>query len=494
MFVFDKNNMVLAEKEAFKSGVSQETLMEKAGNSAAEVIASENDLKNKNIAVVCGKGNNAGDGFIIAKSLYKMGAFVTVILSFEDCFSSAAKTAFEKMPKGIKKVYATDNFPLIKETISKSDIIIDALFGIGFKGKATAVAEKLIEDINSSNGYVYSVDVPSGLEADSGKVNGLAVRADCTITFEALKPCHILPPANSYCGQLQVQKIGIEKEILNKITPFCRVIEHERLPKTDKNAHKGTEGTTVSVCGSYGMPGAAILAAKAALRGGVGKLFAVTPPENYTAMAVSVPEAVIIPANFYKDINLVLEKLPTADSVLIGCGIGVSDEKKQAVRQLICSAACPVIIDADGINCIYNDIDFIKKVKADIVLTPHSGEMARLVGVSIDKVEENRTEIASRFAKEYGVYLCLKGANTLVAAPNGELYVNLTGTPALATAGSGDVLSGIISSLIAQGLDTLSAVTRAVYIHGLAGEMVAAEKGERGLLAGDLTEKVPYLL
>ena len=495
MVVFNREGMIAAENAAIKAGISQERLMENAGTAAARFIRQREDLKDKKVTVVCGKGNNGGDGFVIARKLFENSAAVAVILiSKAPVGTGAAALMFDRLPQGVEVIRADSFMSLAASVIRDSDILVDALFGIGFKGNAEGTEKLLIEHINSAEAYVYSVDLPSGVTADSGKVEGTAVKADCTLTFEALKPCHILPPSNAFCQDVKMLKIGIDEQIINSITPVCKVIEKPRLPLRDKNSHKGSCGTMLSICGSYGMPGAAILAAGAALRAGVGKLFAVCPPENYTATAVSVPEAVIILNDIEKDINPVLNYLPQADSVLIGCGIGVSNKKKQGAREIITSSLKPITVDADGINCIYHDIEFIKKVKADVVLTPHAGEMARLTGLTVSEIEQNRIEVASRFAAEYGVYLCLKGANTLVATPSGEVFVNLTGTPGLSSAGSGDVLSGIIASFIAQGLDTLCAVTAAVYFHGLAGEKAAEKMSVRGMLAGDIIKELPYLL
>lgn len=468
MVVLTKENMIAAEKAAIRSYITEETLMENAGTAAANFIINEASVKDKKVTVVVGKGNNGKDGLVMARVLLDAGAKVTVIRFIEENFSA--------------------------EELMKSDIIVDAIFGIGFRGKAEAKEKELIDLINSSNAYTYSVDLPSGLECNGGAVLGSAVKADCTLTFEALKPCHILPPTNAYCGKVEVFKIGIKEEIIKNTPAFCRVIEKPRFPKRDKNSHKGTFGSALSVAGCYGMPGASILAARAALRSGVGKLYAVCPPENYLALAVSVPEAVLVLADIEEDTKPIFENLKVADSVLVGPGLSVSEKRKDFIKELLLSAKVPVIVDADGINCLSSDIDFIKKVKTDVIFTPHSAEMARLTGLSVLEVEQNRGEVAKKFSKEFGVYLCLKGANTLVATPTGELYVNLTGTPALATAGSGDVLSGIIVSLLAQGFDTLSALTAAVYIHGAAGEKAAKTLGENGVLASDVIENLPYLL
>lgn len=495
MSVFSRENMVAAEKAAINSYISEENLMENAGTAAANFICKHLDLKQKKVTVVCGKGNNGGDGFVIARQLSNNGFSVSVVLSSSPkTYNGNPLKMYKRLPSKVKLIRTEKELSSAEEQIMSSEVVIDALFGIGFKGETEGKDKTLIDAINRSSAFVFSVDLPSGTECDNGTVSGSAVKADCTLTFEAMKPCHILPPANSFCGQVAVLKIGIKEETLNGITPVCTVIKKPRLSSRDKNSHKGTFGSMLSVCGSFGMPGASILAARAALRSGVGKLYAVTPQENYTALAVSVPEAILTLADIEKDTKPVFDILNGMDSVLVGCGLSLSDKKTDFVKELLLSAEKPVIVDADGINAIASDIEFIKKVKADLVLTPHTGEMARLTGLSVGEIEQNRLNVAKAFSKEYGVFLVLKGANTIVATPEGELFVNLTGTPALATAGSGDVLAGIIGSFLAQGLDTWSAVASAVYFHGKAGERASKTLSERGMIASDIIENLPYLL
>ena len=495
MIVLNREGMVAAEKAAIKSYITEESLMENAGTAAANFILKQDGLKDKKVTVVCGKGNNGGDGFVIARVLSKKGFVVSVVLGVElKSYKSIPLKMYKRLPSKVKIFRTEKGLTKALKQIENSDIIVDALFGTGFKGKADGNDKMLIDSINEAGAFVVSVDLPSGLEGNSGIVLGSAVKADSTITFEALKPCHILPTASSFCGEVTVEKIGIKQETLNEITPVCRVIEKPFLQKRDKNSHKGTFGTVLSVSGSYGMPGASILAAKAALRSGVGKLYAVCPPENYTALAVSVPEAVLILADIEKDLAPVFENLDAASSVLVGPGLGITQKRKDFVKELLSKAKVPVVVDADGINAIASDIEFIKKVKADIVFTPHAKEMSRLTGLSVLEIEQNRLNIAKAFAMEYGVYLCLKGANTLVATPTGELFVNMTGNPGLATSGSGDLLSGIMASFIAEGQTTLSAVLAAVYLHGEAGDRAAKTISERGMMASDIVENLPYLL
>lgn len=495
MIVLSKEKMIAAEKAAIDSYISEETLMENAGTAAANFILKQQDSKGKRVTVVCGKGNNGGDGFVIARVLSNKGFLVSVVLAATPKnYSGNPLKMYKKLPSKVKLIRTEKDLTAAQNQIRHSDIIVDALFGIGFKGEAKGTDKAIIDTVNESGAQVFSVDLPSGVECDNGFVSGSAVKADWTITFEALKPCHILPPANSVCGKLSLQKIGINEDTLKKTDPVCRVIEKPVLLKRDKNSHKGSFGTALSVSGSFGMPGASILAARAAMRSGVGKLFAVCPPENYLALAVAVPEAVLVLADIEKDSAPVLKASSLADSILVGPGLSVSEKRTEFIKELLLSAKVPVIVDAEGINAIANDIEFIKKVKADVVLTPHAKEMARLSGLSVAEIEQNRLNVAKAFAMEYGVFLVLKGANTIVSTPKGELFVNMTGNSGLSSAGSGDVLSGIILSLVAQGMDTLSATCAAVYFHGAAGDRASKILSERGMIASDIIENLPYLL
>lgn len=277
---------------------------------------------------------------------------------------------------------------------------------------------------------------------------------------------------------------------------MIKVIEKPNFKKREKNSHKGSFGTALSVTGSYGMPGAAIISGKAALRSGVGILKLATLEENYTAAAVALPEAVLIPLKgrggtfSAENLEKLKVELANCSALLIGCGMGKSEDAKILVKELLQTSRVPTVLDADGINNIADDIEFIKQVKAPLILTPHPGEMARLLGCEVKTVEADRMVVAERFAKEYGVYLCLKGAETIVATPDGKLYVNQIGNPGMATAGSGDMLAGIMLALAASGKEVLEAVTGAVWLHSAAGDVTVEELSENSMLPTDMIERL----
>ena len=471
-----------SEESAVASGAfSLRDLMFRAGSAAAEIIMKKYDCRGKKITVVCGRGNNGGDGCVIAELLAENGADVTVSTPLGTPVTENAAYYYDRL----KLVKKTDRF------IPDADIIIDAVFGIGLNRAPDEKTAELIKAINSSDGIRVSVDVPSGIAADSGRVLGCAVNADLTVTFIALKPCFVLPDGSDYCGETVVADIGAPPVGCSYLTTEKPIFKKRR-----HNSHKGTFGTALMLCGSYGMAGAAVLAARSALRSGLGILKTAICDNIYFPFTVSVPEAVCVPAKPNKsgtlcpdNLNLP-ELLSGCSAALIGCGMGNNEDTARLVRKLVEISEIPLVIDADGINALQGGIDIIKKSKAPIILTPHPGEMARLCSATVREVEENRVEIARDFAVKYGCVLVLKGANTVVATPSGELYFNMTGNPGMSTGGSGDTLAGITVSLLAQGFSTEEAAKAAVYLHGEAGDKAAAMRGERAMLPSDLIEEL----
>ena len=471
-----------SEESAVKSGAfSLRDLMFNAGKAAAEIIMQKYDCRNKKITVVCGRGNNGGDGCVIAGILAENGARVTVCTPLGAPATENAEFYYNKL----KSVTKTDTFT------PDATIIVDAIFGIGLNRLPDEKTLELIKAINRTDAVRIAVDIPSGVEADSGKVLGTAVNADLTITFIALKPCFVLPFGSDYCGETVVADIGAPPIGYSFLT-----IEKPIFKKRKHNSHKGTFGTGLMLCGSYGMAGAAVLAARAAARSGIGIVKSVLCDNIYYPFTVSVPEAVCVPikpnskGTLCPDNLNLTELLKGCTAVLIGCGMGNNGDTARLVRELLETSEIPIVIDADGINALLNSIDIIKKSKAPVILTPHPGEMARLCSLTVREVEENRVEIAKDFAVKYGCVLVLKGANTIVAAPSGKVYFNMTGNPGMSTGGSGDALAGITLSLLAQGLAAEDAAKAAVYLHGEAGDKAAAKHGERSMLPTDLIEEL----
>lgn len=494
MIVITKDSMKKVEAAAYESGVTYTLLMQNAGNAAAEYIALTVSPVGKTAVILCGCGNNGGDGFVIAKNLSEKGAKVTVVLT-ERPKTDDAELMFSKLPETVTVLKGEEGFRAVFE----ADIIVDALFGTGLSRNIEGISANLIKIANESEALRFAVDIPSGAECDTGRMLGTCFRADYTMTFEAMKPCHILPPANAYCGKIKILSIGINSDIMSTAEAVASIIPEPIFEKRDKNAHKGTYGTAFSLTGSYGMSGASVMSSLAALRSGVGIMKTACVEENYPVVATALPESVLVPCESeggrYKitALDTMKRELETANAYLVGCGLGVSLDVAELVRKTALSSAVPVIIDADGINSVAKDIEFIKQMKAPLVLTPHPKEFSRISGWSVAEIESDRIGKAKSFAAEYGVWLVLKGANTVVATPDGEIFVNVSGNPGMATGGSGDVLAGIMLALLCRESSVTDAVLKAVRLHGDAADKAARKLGEIPLLPRDIIAELPSL-
>ena len=479
MDVLTKEQIRLSEENAVQNGAfSFFELMKIAGDTAYKIICDNIDTNNKKIAVVCGNGNNGGDGFVVAQNYAKQGREVTVILPLGEPKTESSKYYFNNL----------NNVNITNRLSGEFDIIIDAVFGIGLERQLSSELLTLVDEINSQNAIRVAIDIPSGIESDSGKVLGGCINADLTVTFIALKPCFMLPPATDFTGKVIVANIGV-----SPVDFKYKTIEAPKPLKRPKNSHKGTFGTAVMFCGSYGMAGAAILSARACLRSGVGIAKCVIPKSIYEILTVGVPEAVCSIAKQtlkggFKGSANIRKPLEKATAVLVGCGIGNNRNTQKLVKRILENVNVPTVVDADGINALVSNINVLRKTNASIVITPHPAEMARLTGLSVKEVEQDRVKVATDFAKEYTCFVVLKGANTIVATPDGQVFFNTCGNSGMATGGSGDVLAGMIVSYLAQGIDTLTAVKTAVFLHSDFADKVANEIGEQALLPSDIIE------
>ena len=479
MDVLTREQIRKSEENAVHSGAfSFLELMKKAGDKASEIILQNTIVENKRVCVVCGNGNNGGDGFVIAQNLKDKGATVTVVLAMGQPLTDSAKHYFSLL-SGVN---------IANEYTGDFDIVIDAIFGIGLNRAPSEKLQKIINNMNGTSAFKVAVDIPSGIDCDTGKVLDDCFNADLTVTFIALKPCFLLPPASDFVGKVAVADIGVSP---------CgfeyKTIETPVFQERKRNSHKGSYGTAVMFCGSYGMAGAGILSARACLRSGVGIAKCVMPKSIYEILTCAVPEAVCNIAEETKnggfkgniDIKTFLYK---ASAVLVGCGIGNNKHTQKLVKRIVLESKVPLVIDADGINALVSNINVLKKTNASIIITPHPAEMARLTNKTVAEIEQNRVKTVIDFSKEYGCFTVLKGANTIVATPDGQVFFNTCGNAGMATGGSGDVLAGIVVSYLAQGMDILTAVKNAVYIHSATADKVAKEKGERALLPSDIIE------
>jgi hydroxyethylthiazole kinase-like uncharacterized protein yjeF len=493
-----------AEAYAIGTGITSMRLMENAGSASARFIKNSSSLTGSRCTIICGRGNNGGDGFVVARRLQDSGALLTVVLACGVPRSSEAVEMFERL--SVLNIPVIDNVRDSKkclQAISQSTVIIDAIFGTGFKGDIEDSLAVLIGATNKSGAMIFSLDMPSGANADSGTVAKACIKANYTIAFGACKTGQFIFPAAEFCGKMTVVNIGIPQEafkssILAELLSLDMI--KEVIPARAKNSHKGNYGRLLCFCGSLGMAGAAYMSATAAARCGAGIVNVYAPRSIFSALAAKFSEIMIAPLDETEDGTLCLSNLERcitlaskADTVLIGCGLSQNSQTFELVRELIKKLTCTVVLDADGINAFAGHINILRETKANLILTPHPGEMARLIGRSVSQIEEDRLNIAGFYAKELAVTLVLKGADTLIASPNGQIYVNPTGNPGMARGGSGDILAGMIAGFAAQGFGPLHAACCGAYLHGLAGDRCAAKLSQYGMLPTDMLSEIPQI-
>lgn len=491
-------------------GIPGLVLMENAGIRTVEVIEEIlTNLPGRQVVILAGKGNNGGDGLVIARHLINAGVPVSVFLLGQP---------EELTPDTLVNYQILDNmqapiYPLQTEqdldhltlALLKANLLVDAIYGIGFKGSLNEFDTQVIKMINWSKLPVVAVDIASGVEADSGRVHGLAVQASHTVTFGLPKLGQLLEPGRTYTGTLTVADISLPRNLLTdrelKLNLITDELVQPFLQPRPLESHKGTYGHALIIGGSIGMTGAVIMSAYAALRIGAGLVTAALPESLQIGVENEMIEVMTVPLAETAQGTIAREALPAVENLLgatsvcaIGPGMSRYQEAPAVLYQILKCSGIPVVIDADGLNALSQDVSILGNRQIPVVLTPHPGEMARLTGLSIEEIQSDRLEIARSFAQQWGVTVVLKGNGTVVAYPNGEAYLNLSGNPGMATAGSGDVLCGMITGLIAQGLRPQDAAMTAVYLHGLAGDYAAKAKGQRGLIAGDLIQALPEVI
>ncbi len=491
-------------------GLSIARLMESAGTEVfRELETHYSPLSKRTVGVLCGKGHNGGDGLVAARLLKNAKASVVAVV-LGDAESLAEETAGQLQKAKAAKVpilylEESEKLPSIQVALEECDLLVDALLGTGLSRPVEGLAKDLIRLVKGLGKPVVAVDIPSGLSADSGTPLGETLSAQRTVTFGLPKVGFYSPTAPTFLGKWRVAEIGFPSELLNASFLKHELTERETvrkiLPHYDDYTHKGSRGRVVVVAGATGLTGAASLSALGAQRIGAG-LVTVACPESLNAilevkltepMTAPVPE---VEGGFLslRAAGRILHLCTNVNSVVIGPGIGRHRETAQLVRELLTKLPLPMVVDADALNLLGGQLDIFKAARAPVVLTPHPGEAAWLLKISISEVEQNRLKVAKQIAEGYNVVLVLKGRHTVIASPKGEIRINPTGNRALATAGTGDVLSGVIGGLLAQRLSPFDAATAGVYLHGLAGERLARRMGLDGLLAGDLLPMFPKVL
>lgn len=509
MKVLNSEEMRFIDNTTIKRyGIPSMVLMERAGLSVSSKI--KEICKGKRVLFLCGGGNNGGDGLVAARDLYNSGYKTSVIiLSKREALSPDCKNQYEIAKKIGLPITFSDR--LDERDFHGVGVVVDAIFGTGLNRNIEGNIADVISKVNLfkiKEGFiVVSVDIPSGISADNGSIMGVAVKADYTITFGFSKVGHLLYPGAEHTGRLFIEDIGFPKEITNSKRFRLNLIDSEMvsgmIPQRQRYSYKGDYGHVFLVGGSKGKTGAILMAAKASLRAGSGLVTIGVPESLIEIFQERVMEEMTIPLDddgrgmlsekcLEKIFKFVTER---ADVIAIGPGMGVSKHTKTIMEEIILGSTVPVVIDADGINSITSK-EFLRKAKSPIILTPHVGEMARLFrhkseGEIRFEIERDRINIASSFSKSTATYLVLKGVPTIISEPEGLAFINTTGNPGMATAGSGDVLTGIIASLLGQCLTPLEASITGVFLHGLAGDMAACKKGYHSLIATDIIEHLP---
>jgi hydroxyethylthiazole kinase-like uncharacterized protein yjeF len=477
-------------------------LMERAGQGAARVAMEIlGDPQDKTVVHFCGKGNNGGDGFVIARLLAEAGATAKVYLLGKK--EDVRGDALENLNRLVKIGVGVEELTVLEQAAvpEEAHLIIDALLGTGASGQVRGLMAHIIGLINDSGRPVLSVDIPSGLDADSGEILGCCVRADRTATMAFPKQGFFFSPGREQVGKLTVVDIGVPSRVVEQEALTVEALNSREMagliPARAADAHKGSCGRVLVLAGSAGMTGAAALCSMATLRSGAGMAILGIPESLNEIMETKLTEVMTSPLPETKARSLspdamkgILKLLSWADVLALGPGLSTDPETVQLVHQLLPRIACPTVVDADGLNALAQDIDLLKSAQAPLVLTPHAGELARLRGTEIPLGAADRIEAVKALSRDHGVVCVFKGAPTIIADAQGRVFINTTGNAGMGTAGTGDVLTGMIAGFLAQGLSPLDASRLGVFLHGLAGDVAAEARGEWSLVAGDLVDEI----
>jgi ADP-dependent NAD(P)H-hydrate dehydratase / NAD(P)H-hydrate epimerase len=507
MRVLNTEQMREADRRTIEDiGIPSIVLMENAGRQAvAAMEAAFEELASSHVVVVCGRGNNGGDGFVVARTLIQRGVDTSVFLlgSVADVRGDA-RTNLEVLGRiGMTVVEITNaqEWELHFGEFSECDLVVDAILGTGVHGRLTGLLETVVADLNALGVPIVSIDLPTGVSADTPALDGPAVEASMTVTLAAPKIPLIFPPADSHAGDLVIADIGIPLPLLDEIEgPHLELLTRERMreivPVRAADSHKGDFGRVLIVAGSTGRTGAAHLAALGALRSGAGLVTVAAPRSCLPIIASMGPEYMTEPLDEtpsgsvdFAAVDRVLDM--RADIIAVGPGLGQAPGTAAFVQALVERAGVPLVLDADALNAFAGEPERLTgRDEVAVVITPHPGEMARLLNTSIEAVQRDRVRHAREFAASHRVHVVLKGHRTVIATPDGRTFVNLTGNSGMATGGTGDLLTGMVAAWFAQLLDAEAACKLAVYVHGTAGDLAEADEGEVSLIAGDVAARL----
>ena len=481
-------------------GIPGPRLMENAGAGAARLISREfAPIRGKRVLILCGKGNNGGDGFVVARRLKAQGARVQVLLiGRRTDVKGDAALALERWRGRIEEIAAEPRLRTLGPALAQADVIVDALLGTGLTGPAYGLVAEAIGAVNGAGRPVVSLDLPSGLGSDQGALLGPTVKATLTATFAGYKRSLLLHPGASRVAiiDIGIPPAEVDRHIATFVLEEADVRRH--FPPRRADAHKGSFGHLLVVAGSVGKTGAAALAGFAALRSGVGLCTIATAASQQPIVAALGMEPMTEPLAetagqtvSLKARERILELAARTDAVALGPGLSLDPETQELIRGLVVDVRRPMVVDADALSALGGHLDLLDRAAGPRALTPHPGEMARMLGSTVAEVQAERLETVRTFCVRHRVALALKGAGTVIGGPDGRVFINPTGNPGMASGGSGDVLTGMVGAFLARGLDALTALQAGCFLHGLAGDLACAERGEDSLIAGDIIEAIP---
>ena len=507
MRVLNTRQMRDADRRTIEEiGIPSIVLMENAGRQAvAAMEAAYDDLATSQVGVLCGRGNNGGDGFVVARTLIQRGVDVGVfLLGSVSEITGDARINLEVLGRiglTVVEITTAQEWELHFTEISECDLVVDAILGTGFRGQLSGLLETVVADVNALGVPIVSIDLPTGVSADTHVVDGTAIDASMTVTLGAPKIPLVFPPADSHGGDLVIADIGIPYPVFEELDgEYLEILTRERMreivPARVADSHKGDFGRVLVVAGSNGRTGAAHLSAVGALRSGAGLVTIATPRSCVPVIAAMAPEYMTEGLDEtasgtidYGAIDRVLDI--KADVIAVGPGLGQAPSTSAFVHALLERAGVPLVLDADALNAFVGEPErLMGRDGVDVIITPHPGEMARLLNTSIEKVQSDRLKHAREFAAAHKVHVVLKGHRTVIAGPDGRTFVNLTGNAGMATGGTGDLLTGMLAAWFAQLLDAEAACKLAVYLHGTAGDLAEADEGEVALIATDIAARL----
>jgi len=482
-----------------KFGIIEELLMENAGEAVYFTLLKELGIRDKKFVVFCGVGNNGGDGFVVARKIHSNGGSVKVfILGDKNRFKGAARVNLDiacRLPIEVRQIESTES---IKTDVFHCDAIVDAIFGTGLTRDVGGLYRDVIKLVNESGKTTFSVDIPSGVHGDTGKIMGIAVRADYTVAFGLAKLGNMLFPGCDLCGRLYVTHISFPPSMYDTDSMKVEINHTVHIPPRDKDGHKGDFGEVLFIAGASSYFGAPFFAALSFLKAGGGYSRLAAPESMSPFIANKGSEIVFVPQKetgsgsiSLENKGSLLELSDKMDMVVLGPGLSLEEETQQLVRELAREINKPLLVDGDGITALCEDLQIIKKREAETILTPHLGEMSRITKMKVQEIDANRIDVLQRTAMELNSVIVLKGAHSLIGYPDERVFINLSGNSGMATAGSGDVLTGAIAAMFGLGLSVEDAVRKGVFIHGFSGDLAARDKGEDGITAQDILDYLP---